>query len=165
MTQDGEVYPSSQIQPPTIRASLLIRDFDGPPGLISEILGIQPTRAGQAGEPSLNVLGKARGTTLRFSYWSLHSGAGYRAPLSEHVADLMRQVRGARHAFARLPSGSTVTLRVTVIPPGPLPPFKVEADAVNELSEIGAAFQLDIVSIEEPPAGHGADAADQSTPA
>lgn len=104
--------------------------FDGSPEVITELLGLQPTRSGRAGEPSYNVMGKPRGRTNRVSFWSLHSQAGDRVSVGEHVANLLEQVRGSREQFARLPPKARVTVRCTVIPNGDLPPVRARAQSV-----------------------------------
>lgn len=136
---------------PNMVASLDVRSFDGSPEVITGILGLQPSRSGQAGYPSYDVLGKPRGHIVRNSFWSLRSGAGFHASIEEHANDLLHQIHASRDAFPLLPVGSVVVFDCTIIPGEYLPSFTLGARVLRELGAIGAAFKLDIIRIIHTP--------------
>ena len=150
MRQPVPAPDRGQDERPSIRASITVRDFAGSPEAITELLGLQPTRSGRAGELRRDVLGQPTSTMLRRSYWSLHSSVGQREPLARHVDDLASKVSQSISAFRRLPSGATVRLFCTIIPNGDLPLLTLTSDAMRVLAEMGAPVEIDIVSVEGP---------------
>jgi hypothetical protein len=151
VTQEQENRERWEDEPPSIRASIVVRDFAESPDEISRLLGLQPTRSGRAGEPRINVVGRQTSQTLRRSYWSLHSSVGPREPLAQHVDDLASKVSQSTSAFRRLPSGATVTLFCTIIPNGALPVLTLSCNAMRVLADIGAPVEIDIISVEAAP--------------
>lgn len=133
-----------------IRASLVLRDFGDDPNLITELLGLQPTRAGRAGDSLLGPSDQATTRTVRRTYWSLHSRLDPTASMSEHVRDILGQLGDAAQHFARLPAGTITTLRCTVIPDDDLPILSVDSQSMQRLGEVGADLEIDIVSVDGP---------------
>ena len=135
---------------PSIRASLLVRGFDGDPQQITQIVGRSPTRFGRPGDQLVGPTGRATNRTVRQNFWALQSRADPYAPLATHVADIVQQVGDAKSAFARLPKGCTVAILCTIIPEGGLPVLSLDAASMRALSEIGAELELDVISADGP---------------
>lgn len=133
---------------PTIIASLVLRNFGDDPQIVTRVLGREPTRSGRQGEHLISSLGRATARVIRQTYWSLHSRTAKSAPLAQHVADIVEQLRASSALFNQLPNGTTITLRCTVIPDGGLPLLSVESESLRCLGEIGAALEIDVISIE-----------------
>lgn len=134
----------------SIRASLIVRGFGDDPQVITELTGLRPTRAGRAGDSLLGPSGQATSRTVQRTYWSLHSRRDPTAPLTEHVSDILDQLGDAAHVFARLPEGTTATLRCTVIREEDLPILSVSTQSLRRLGDIGAELEIDILSVDGP---------------
>ncbi|MCU0733051.1 MAG: DUF4279 domain-containing protein [Hyphomonas sp.] len=133
---------------PTIRASIVVSQFEDNPAQVSAYLGLKPTRCGKKGDGYRNVLGAETGRIIQESYWSLHSNVGPRAPLSAHIKDILAQTSVATEKFAALSQRSRITLRVTVIPDGTLPLLEVDGDLLVGLAKLQCALAIDIVSVQ-----------------
>ena len=136
--------------PSSIRASLLLHGFGDDPQMITELIGLRPTRAGRAGEPLRGPWGQTTSRTIRRTYWSLDSRRDLAASLSEHVGDIFEQVGGAASLFARLPEGTTTTLDCTVILDDEMPILSLSNDLLRKLGDIGAELEIDIISVDGP---------------
>jgi hypothetical protein len=132
---------------PSIRCSIVIREFGDDPALVTALLGLEPSRSGSRGDAYRNVLGKATGRTIRESYWSLHSTASPRDSLTAHATDLLRQTNAVHSRFASLPSGTRVSLRATVIPNGDLPLFEISGEIIDGLARLRCSIEIDVVSV------------------
>lgn len=134
----------------SIRASLILRGFGDDPRVITELIGLRPTRAGRAGDPLLGPSGQATSRTVRRTYWSLHSRRDPTASLSDYVSDILEQLGGSTPIFAQLPDGTTVTVRCTVIPDDDLPLLAVTNKSLRRLGDIGGGLEIDIISVDGP---------------
>jgi len=139
--------------PPSIRASISIRNFSGSPNEITRILGVEPSRSGTAGELRRNVRGRLTSEVLERSYWSLDSSMPPRSTLAQHIDDLLAQVRPITLAFSQLPPGTTVTLFSTIIPNGKIPTLSIHREAMRSLVEIGADVDILFISVVDAPEG------------
>lgn len=138
------------IDAPSIRASLVLRDFGDDPHRVTELLGLQPSRSGRAGDPLLGPSGQPTTRIVRRTYWALQSRLAPSALMSEHVNDIVEQVRDAARRFAGLSAGTTMKLLCTIIPDGDLPILTIESESLRTLGEIGIDLEIDIISVDGP---------------
>jgi hypothetical protein len=146
-----ESWRTRIIDSPAVRASLVLRGFGDDPGIVTTILNRTPARSGRAGDPLASPTGRTTNKAVRTTYWALHSRLGAEEPLGRHVADILEQVGESRHAFIRLPKNTQVTLRCTVIPEDALPLLRIESEQLAILGQVGAALEIDVVSVDGPP--------------
>lgn len=136
---------------PTIRASIDVVDFGDDPELVTRELGIAPTRAGRKGEKYTNMAGRVTERDIQESYWSLHSGAGYRASVEAHIGALLQQLQIVRFTAAKLPGGARAVLRCTIIPDGALPDIRLSVEQMRQLAELGVPLELVVISVRDVP--------------
>ena len=135
---------------PTIRASLVLRDFGNDPNVVTKAIGLEPTRKGRAGEASVSSSGRPISSTVKSTFWSLHSRLSPSSQISEHIADVAQQLGSASERLSRLPEGTTLTFRCTIIPEGDLPILAVDVSAAAVLAQMRARLELDVVSVDGP---------------
>lgn len=135
------------IAQPKINASLELRNFGASPTAVSDLLGVEPTRVGVAGEPYRTVKGTPTEQILRETFWSLWSTASTDAPLEQHLENILGQIELMSDRFTKLPAATTRTIRCSIIPEGPLPLFRLNSDLLHRLSRLRLDVVLDVVSV------------------
>lgn len=135
---------------PTIRASLVLRDFGDDPNVVTKAIGLEPTRKGRAGEAFVSSSGRSIGNTVKTAFWSLHSRLPPSSQISEHIADVAQQLGRASERLSQLPEGTTLTFRCTIIPEGDLPILAVDVSATVALARMRAVLELDVVNVDGP---------------
>lgn len=135
---------------PSIRASLVLYDFGDDPRVVTEVLGIDPSRSGKSDDVLKGPAGQPTSRAVRRTYWSLHSRLDPTASLGQQVDDIVEQLGDNASAFHRLPRGTTVRVRCTVIPEDDLPLLSVSSGALKRLGEIGADLEIDVLSVDGP---------------
>jgi len=132
---------------PTILASLEILGFGEDPSVVTEALGIEPSRSGRVGEPYRNAANRLTTRVIRESFWELDSDAGHRATVEEHLSTLLGRFRPAKSRIASLPSGASLLVRFTIIPSTSGPRITMPPAIIREVGEIGAAVDIRIVTV------------------
>ncbi len=135
--------------PSSIRASLVVRGFDGDPERVSQVLGVAATRLGRVGEPLRGPEGQSTARTVKQAYWALQSRLGPESAIADHVADLLALI-GERHGLdARLPAGAELMILCTVIPDRGLPLLDIPAKLLSAVGAIGASLRIDVIEVGE----------------
>jgi len=140
----------TQTAAPTIRASLILRGFGDDPEVVTRTLQLEPTRKGRAGETLISSSGQPIPNNVKTTFWALQSRLSPQSAISEHVADVALQIGPAQEKLSRLPHGTTIAFRCTIIPEGDLPLLSVDARSAAVLAQINASLELDIMSVDGP---------------
>lgn len=133
----------------SIRASLVVRGFDGDPHLVSEVIGVAATRVGRAGEPIRGPTGQATNRSVKQTYWALQSRSTPESVLADHVADLIAMVGDVRSLDSRLPPGAELMILCTVIPDRGLPLLEVPPKLLTSIGALGASLRIDVIEVDD----------------
>ena len=120
------------------KAYLRIVEFPCTVEELTRRIGLQPTEAWHAGDPS-----PPPRPTRKFSAWHLQS----RLPLSDeverHIIDVLDQIRGHEDAIREIARGCEVIMECVGYFHDYYPGFALDADTVRRIGECGASIDLD----------------------
>lgn len=126
------------------RASFRLTGFSCQPGVVSAILGVEPTRSGARGEPYVDTKGRVTSRVLSESYWSLWSGLKPTAALEEHLRDLLEKVIPLIPNLGRLPDATRRVVYCSVIAGDTAESITLAPSIVGNLARIEAELILDV---------------------
>lgn len=146
MTDDSQLADLFQ---PSIRASIVLRDFGMEPAKVTEILGIAPSGSGRSGDPLHKPDGTPSSRRVRQTYWSVRSTVDPQLSLDEHIRSILDQLRGKEDRFHALPAGTTIKLKCTVFPEDEMPVLSVDWTLMQSLVTLHATLEIDVVRVDD----------------
>ena len=142
-----------------IRVYLGVFRFGDDPQVVTDLLGIAPTKAWARGTPMAGKAGE-RGATWRYARWELASPAGEGAGVAEQLAALLPLLEARAVVLAearrRFGAGLACAAYFREVNPG----FHLDAELVARVAALGLSFDFDLYCLGAPE-----DPADAAAPA
>ena len=119
---------------------LAVFGFGDDPGVVSAMMGMQPTKAWVKGERFLPKYPDARRTHSR---WVLSSGLDKTEPLEAHLEAILTRLEPMRAQIEQVAKRFPVEIRVAQYLHEVNPQFGLEADVLRRFANLGLAIQFD----------------------
>lgn len=126
-------------------------DFGDDPGVVTEMMGIEPTTAWVAGERYASPSPNARRTHSR---WSLESGLSDAEPLEDHFAALLMRLEAKRLEIDRVVQRFSTRIGVAQYFHEANPQFVLEPDMLRRLAELRLSIYFDQYCLGEYEGNH-----------
>ncbi|SRR6266545_6384557 len=115
-------------------------DFGGDPAVVSEMMGMEPTRASVKGERYASPSPAARHTHSR---WSLESGLDEAEPLEAHFAALLTRLEPKRSEIGQVAQRFPTRIGVAQYFHEVNPQFFLDANTLQRLAALGLPINFD----------------------
>lgn len=123
-----------------LKVRLVITDFKCPPGKISDILAISPTKVWHRGDPIPKTIMK-----YKQNGWQLDSPRTLKGTIEQQTKALLRHIGPRIKAFKKLPEGSEVYLSCVVYSyNGDRPKIYFDKNTIKKLKTLGTSIDLDL---------------------
>jgi hypothetical protein len=132
-----------------IRVYLGVFEFGSDPQVVTDVLGIAPTKAYGPGAPKPGVVGE-RGGTWRHGRWELASPAGRGARVEDQLTALLPLLEERADAVAEARRRFAVQLVCVAYFREVNPGFHLDAALLRRLAELGLDFDFDMYFLGAP---------------
>ena len=119
-------------------------DFGDDPGVVSGIMGMEPTKAWVKGEPVA-----PSGAIRTHSRWSLESGLDKEEPFEAHISALLAKLERKRTEIRRVAERFPARIGVAQYFDEANPGFRLEAEIVQRIAGLGLAIDFDQYCLPE----------------